>query len=104
MTDAELDAVCALHGILTVHDEDGWHAGVVPGGDIYDLQQCLRTREDAVCGLLKARWGITTGWYRHTNDGKRWVTQCDALCDQHEYDTELAAVVALADRLAGVAT
>ena len=101
MTDAELTAARERHGI-TVHDLSGGFyaadAGLV--GDWMDTNQA-----DAVCALLKARWGIDTGMAPTITDGCMWqaVTFRDGEpIDEYSYESELAAVVALADRLAGV--
>jgi hypothetical protein len=102
-----LAGVCARHGLLTVRDEDGWHCGVKPGGNIYELVQGCATEADAVCALLKARWGIMTR-IDNAQHGWPWLAlhtrpEHDALNEppsqSQRFLTELAAVVALADRL-----
>lgn len=84
MTD--LTEVCARHGITT-QDQGGamqahcqWWAwyGADEDGACWGA-----TEADAVCALLKARWGIGT-----------------VVCDPGQSDHD--AVVALADRLRGV--
>jgi hypothetical protein len=98
MTDAELAAVCARHAI-TVHDLSGGFyatdAGLV--GDWTDTN-----RADAVCALLKARYGVTTEDDTACLCPWRALLGGDADGIEALADTELAAVVSLADRLAGV--
>jgi hypothetical protein len=99
MSAVDLTAVCERHGITVTpytvgsgdyvaRDHAGWVGAQTPA--------------DAVCALLKARWGITTR--RGPGDGVNvWGAQCDAIFCPHAYPTELAAVAALADRLRATA-
>jgi hypothetical protein len=112
----DIEAVKARHGISTEHYQhtaspyvwEAWFAGH------YDNGEDGRTEVDAVCALLKTRWGITAeqdggSWHavrystpRH-HPGKRGdivVRTATHPCAAHP--TELGAVVELADRLAGV--
>ena len=110
MTARALAAVCKRHGIrlATTPMGDGetyaWTASV-QDGDVSAIANEM-TEADAVAALLKARYQIRTN--RNTGrvpSGKEWsaTCPCDAVFEGHNYGpTELAAVVALADRLAGV--
>jgi hypothetical protein len=97
----DLAGVCARHGISLVLLTG------MPLRPLYraaddDLEEAAGTAGGAVCALLKARHGITVRptptrqnadrWTAYTNDGSR---------EAESGPTELAAVVALADRLAG---
>ena len=91
----DLTAVCERHGIVTVlHGE--WSA-VLHDTSNRAYVEYGPTKADAVCALLKARWGMAViedaiGYTAEMNhsDGYVWI--------EHRA-TELAAVVALADRL-----
>lgn len=105
MSILDLAAICKRHGIQT--DVCG---SEIPSTIIArDLEAKVyteaHTEYDAIVALLKERWGMTT------RTGKEfsglWVAfteKPDGMVDVlRSGPTELAAVVALADRLAGVA-
>ena len=100
MTHDELNAVCARHGILLSRGLHSLHwSATMPGArEVLDPDPA-----DAVCALLKALWRIEA---ESSPCGSEWRAR--ALTENGEHDelgvSELAAVVALADRLAGVTT
>ena len=105
MTARALAAVCKRHGIrlATTPMGDGetyaWTASV-QDGDVSAIANEM-TEADAVAALLKERWGMAT-W----RTGNEWsASSGDFGSEAYTLDrawSELAAVVALADRLAGV--
>jgi hypothetical protein len=97
MSALDLTAVCERHGII-VHETTsavvtgGWMAHYDPA-ESFDRFGIGASPEEAVCGLLKARWGMTTG------RGVFGMWGADNGVESRCADTELAAVAALADRL-----
>jgi hypothetical protein len=98
MTALDLTAVCERHGIA-VHETTsavvvgGWMAHYPP--DDFDRFGIGASPEEAVCNLLKARWGMTVQWSRGLDEWRAYTTP-----DVEVYaTTELDAVVSLADRL-----
>ena len=106
MTD-DVQTVCERHEIaLTGPDDDGgdeyWLARGVYG-DRVDLETG-DTAIEAVCALLKARYGITASdGLPHWIGARRWFVTADVEAERHALHgpSEFAAVVALADRLKG---
>jgi hypothetical protein len=100
VTALDLAAVCARHGLIHGQSTDGlWWCETPdqnPGVAGYD------SAADAVCALLKARWGIRTN-HEPTSDFPWMAELGEDLCDWDFGDSELACVVALADRLARLA-
>lgn len=100
MSDHSIAAVRERHGITTV--QHGEWSAVFHHADGRAYVEYGPTEADAIVALLKARHGITTryapglDWPWHAETGST-VNDIDA-----SRDTELAAVVALADRLAGL--
>jgi hypothetical protein len=105
----DIRAICARHGITisvapTVDDREHWEAVILDSTGEQPLEadgeQCwftsYDTPHDAIAECLKARWGMTTG------RGVFGMWGADNGVESRCADTELAAVVALADRLAGV--
>lgn len=101
MPDLDMAAVCLRHFIYAWPQQgtDWWLADDRMTGVCPDPFRG-KTQADAVCALLKARWRITVKdiageWLATYYD---WVHFASI-----EYGpTEIAAVVALADRIAGV--
>lgn len=99
-TSLGLDAVCERHGItLSVSPQN---AGVSVASDgtraVSDYSAVF-----AVCALLKMRYRITTGEAPTVSDRSMWMAYTkrdETIVDVYSYHSELAAVVALADRLA----
>ncbi len=100
MTAHDLEAVCERHRISVVELCGGFYAA--QGETIGEWT--ADTLADAVAALLKARWGISAARVDSGPDEHRW-----SACYLREVlpwtsgPTELAAVVALADRLGGFA-
>lgn len=104
MTD--LQAVCERHHIHLEPHWQQWAASWTTNtaGNIDRVERIADTQAKAVCALLKARWGIKSRVM-----GGSWVAVSHAQNDFSQlnepadliYTTELAAVVALADRLRG---
>jgi hypothetical protein len=92
MADIDLKAVCERHGIGTHKYTSGWGAGGLGVG----VTRLMPTEVDAVCALLKSRYQITS-----QPRSTMWVAEAPFVNDGDRiwYTTELAAVVALADRL-----
>jgi hypothetical protein len=105
MSSIDLAAVCARHGIRVAKNEYGrwigWGWGL---SCLYDYA----TEADAICALLKARHGVVTWEGIHPfRTGPTWWAKSDS--ERHPLGfeiewagTELAAVVALADRMPAV--
>ncbi len=95
VTALDLAAVCARHDVQLEPWSGGWDA-LWPAGPEEGWIMCERhaTKEDAVCALLKARYALRTSQAA----GAWWALEEPGLYDAGP--TELAAVVALADRLA----
>ncbi len=103
MTASELAAVCARHRLLHGQSTDGrWWCETPdqnPGVAGYP------TAADALCALLKAGYYIRTSVELTITEGERWqavVRNDGKLTGAYSYESELAAVIALADQLAGV--
>ena len=97
MTAAELTAVCARHGIILEHDEDGHHAHLAVASGPRLLTEFCESAADAVCALLKDRWEMVTwmfgSFYWQAKSLRNGMMKLG-------HKSELAVVVALADRLA----
>lgn len=105
MTD--LTAVCERHGITLKPHAGGWSAWDQSGA----WSAFNDTKADAVCALLKARYGIETR--QHPFQWSAWppVARVLAMTEQeigahvpvYTGQSELAAVVSLADHMRGAA-
>jgi hypothetical protein len=107
MSALDLHAVCERHGISVVELCGGFYAA--QGETIGEWT--AYTPADAVCALLKARYRIGTGSPCAARSSSRtpppwlaakWEKGKPETVVSAFGPTELAAVVALADRLAGV--
>jgi hypothetical protein len=96
----DLAGVCARHGIVTACDSASgrWVAGY--GTDHTQRMHTAPAEADAVVALLKARWEIET----HAFTPEYWGAGCSRGLASGGHPSELAAVVALAARLAPSAT
>jgi hypothetical protein len=95
MNNLDLDAVKARHGIWTLQNA---YARWIAFGARVSVRYDYPTESDAICALLKARYDIYT-WHEPLMG--LWCAEGQE--ENEEKPTELAAVVALADRLQGVA-
>lgn len=105
MTATDLAAICERYGITVfaegVQTEIGQKLDVEYAARDAKGQWWGRTKADAVCALLKARWSIGTQRRSgsQTIDGRTEYTAVASGIRTGIHRTELAAVVALADRL-----
>ena len=114
MTAPDIAAICERHGITTHSDANivhPWIAFYQMDSDDADRSggaAFAHEESDAVVALLKARYDIRTGAPRAIS-GTVWLAvwwvkgQPTETIKSRRGPTELAAVAALADRLAGVA-
>jgi hypothetical protein len=100
----DLTAVCERHGIRTKRPRTKWRVMIHQHG--LELTPHLRfdAEADAVCHGLKVRYGITTVLYDEDVmcPWEAASTPPDGDERRHFGGSEFQAVVALADRLAGV--
>ena len=99
MTD--LTDVCERHGITVAqHGPTLWIASDAVK-NVFEARHARSeqgvTEAAAVCALLKARWGI--GTHRYSSGWGAGSSHDGSITAGADYPTELAAVVALADRL-----
>jgi hypothetical protein len=98
----DIHAVCERHGVESAPDGyGGWYASYITV-DQQRVEGNGDTCSDAVCAALKVRYGIETHVAPTITDGQMWqaMAMVDGLpVDRYSYESELDAVVQVADCL-----